>query len=315
MQLPKEGRAIPPRQSPERASARAGADEAAAGWGREPTAHRGTRRGAPSRSENLTMDTPVTPLPPRLALPYQVVGQLLAAVTRGEHPPGSQLPPEAELAARADVSRLTLREAVKILRDKGVLRVEHGRGTFVNPPELWSPLDPELLASRAALDGAASALFAQQLLEARTVVELGVTRLAAQRATEADVDRMRETVDAMRSGHDTGDLAGYTAADRAFHEALLMAARNQVLAALFEPIRTLVEQVRVTTACDLTMREKAIGAHSRILDAVAAGDEGAAARAMWEHVEEAHLAAADGPPVEAEPQPGRPSAPRNEELP
>lgn len=262
----------------------------------------------------MAISPPTPAAPSRLGLPDQVVGQLLAAVTGGEHPPGSQLPPEAELAARANVSRLTLREAVKVLRDKGVLRVEHGRGTFVNPPQLWSPLDPELLASRSALDGE-SGLFAQQLMEARTVVELGVARLAAQRRTDADVARMRETVDDMQAGHDAGDLPSYTAADRAFHEALLSTARNPFLAALFEPIRTLVDQVRVTTACDVTMREKAIAAHTRILEAVAAGDERAAVEEMWAHVEEAHLAAAEGHLGDAETEPARPPAPRNEELP
>lgn len=266
---------------------------------------------APSTAPSTTTSAAL-PTPPRLALPDQVVSQLLAAVSSGEHPPGSQLPPEAELAARANVSRLTLREAVKILRDKGVLRVEQGRGTFVNPPELWSALDPGLLASRSALDGAGAAPFAQQLMEARTVVELGATRLAAQRRTDEDVDRMRDTVEGMQSGHDSGDIASYTAADRSFHEALLVAARNPFLAALFEPIRTLVEQVRVTTACDCTMREKAIAAHTAILDAVVAGDERAATRAMWAHVEEAHLAAAEGHLGESEPEAPRPPVPRSE---
>lgn len=261
------------------------------------------------------MENCAPPQPARLGLPDQVVAQLLAAIGSGEHPPGGQLPPEAELAARANVSRLTLREAVKVLRDKGVLRVEHGRGTFVNPPQLWSPLDPELLASRSTVEGAEPNLFAQQLMEARTVLELGVARLAAQRRTGEDVDGMRQTVDRMQACHDSGDLEGYTAADRSFHEALLAAARNPFLAALFEPIRTLVEQVRVTTACDGTMREKAIAAHTRILEAVAAGDERGATGAMWSHVEEAHLAAADGHPGDTGTKPARHAAPRIEELP
>jgi DNA-binding FadR family transcriptional regulator len=260
----------------------------------------------------MGMDTASAPPPDRLALPDQVVRQLLGAISGGEHPPGSRLPSEAELAARAEVSRLTLREAVKVLRDKGVVRVEQGRGTFVNPPELWSPLDPELLASRSALDGAAPGMFAAQLLEARTVVELGVARLAARRRAEEDVERMRATVEGMRAGSDSGDIEGYTTADRAFHEALMTAARNPFLTALFEPIRTLVEQVRVTTACDLTMREKAIAAHGAILEAVAVGDEEAAVEAMWAHVAEAHLAAA-GELGEDETGGRRPPAPREEQ--
>jgi GntR family transcriptional regulator, transcriptional repressor for pyruvate dehydrogenase complex len=161
------------------------------------------------------------------------------------------------------------------------------------------------------VESAEPGLFASQLMEARTVVELGVTRLAAQRRADSDVDRMRATVEAMRSGSDSGDIEGYTAADRAFHDALLVAAGNPFLAALFEPIRTLVEHVRITTACDLTMREKAIAAHGAILEAVAAGDEDAAVRAMWTHVAETHLAAAGGL---GEDQTGgrRPPAPREE---
>lgn len=240
------------------------------------------------------MDLIPAPPPPRTGLPDQVVAQLLAAVSGGEHPPGSRLPPEAELAARANVSRLTLREAVKVLRDKGVLRVEQGRGTFVNPPDLWSPLDPELLASRSTLEGSASGAFARQLAEARTVLELGAATLAAQRRTDADLEQLRATIDGMCSGHDAGDLETFTLADRAFHDALLVATGNPFLAALFEPIRTLVEQVRVSTAYDATMREKAIAAHTAIFEAVVAGDQQAAGQAMLGHVDDAHTAAAEG---------------------
>lgn len=242
----------------------------------------------------------------RVGLPDQVVARLLAAIGAGEHPPGSRLPPEPELAVQVNVSRLTLREAIKILRDKGVLRVEHGRGTFVNPPELWSPLDPALLAGRSMLGDSSEGTFAEQLAEARAVLELGVATLAAQRRTDQDLERLRATVDDMRSGHDSGDLEAYTVADRAFHEDLLLSTRNPLLGAVFEPIWALIDQVRVTTAVDATMREKAIAAHTRILDAVVAADQEAAARAMWAHVAEAHAAAAeDEIPM---PPPGSPSS-------
>ena len=117
----------------------------------------------------------------RRGLPDRIVRELLSAVARGDHPPDSRLPPEAELAALANVSRLTLREAIKVLRDKGVLRVEHGRGTFVNPPAQWSALDAELLSSRTAIEGGTAGLLAERVLEARKVVEVGIAGLAAQR--------------------------------------------------------------------------------------------------------------------------------------
>lgn len=220
---------------------------------------------------------------PRLGLPDQVVAELLRAVASGTYPPGSRLPPEAELAARARVSRLTLREAVKVLRDKGVLRVEQGRGTFVNPPTSWSALDPDLLASRTALTGGR---LAPQVMEARRVVEVGIAGLAAERRTHEDLAAMRGVVDEMRAAHARGDVEAFSAADGAFHETVLHASGNPFLAALFEPIRTLVHQVRLSTAYEDLTREQAIAAHTRILEAVEAQDPDAARRAVSDHLDD-----------------------------
>lgn len=241
------------------------------------------------------MRSPADGRAPRRGLPDQIVTELLRAVAEGEYPPGSRLPPEAELAARANVSRLTLREAVKVLRDKGVLRVEQGRGTFVNLPARWSALDAELLARRTALEGGSGGLLGRQLVEARRVVEVGIAGLAAHRRTDDDLDRLRTVVDRMRSTHEHGDIPAFSAADSAFHEGVLQAAANPFLAALFEPIRTLVHQVRLTTAHEPDMRAKAILAHSGILDAVAAGDADAARQAVSDHVDETHRAMLAGP--------------------
>jgi DNA-binding FadR family transcriptional regulator len=227
----------------------------------------------------------------RLGLPDQIVGELLRAVADGSYPPGSRLPPEAELAARARVSRLTLREAVKVLRDKGVLRVEQGRGTFVNPPAAWSALDADLLASRTALSGG---LLTPQIVEARRVVEVGIAGLAAARRTDEDLASMRAVVDTMRTTHAEGDVEAFSVADSAFHETVLHAAGNPFLTALFEPIRTLVHQVRVSTSHLPLSRELAIAAHTRILEAVEAQDEEEARRAVSDHLDETHRTALDG---------------------
>jgi len=230
---------------------------------------------------------------PRLGLPDHVVSQLLASVTSGEHPPGSRLPAEAELAARANVSRLTLREAVKILRDKGVLRVEQGRGTFVNAADRWSPLDPELLASRTSMPGGRGEVLVEQLIEARRVVEVGIAGLAAQRRTPADLERLTGILEQMRSTHEQADVPAFSAADGDFHDAVLQAAGNAFLTALFEPIRALVRQVRVTTSVEPRMREAAIRAHTAILDAVALGDRAAACRATQAHLDDTHRVAVE----------------------
>src|SRR5256885_6484628 len=125
------------------------------------------------------------PAPIRRGLADQLVEHLVAAILRGDHAPDSQLPPEDKLAEAFKVSRLTVREAVKALRHKGVLRVEQGRGTFVNQPSRWSPLDPDLLMARASSTEGTRDL-AVKLTEARRLVEVGVAGIAAGARTPPD---------------------------------------------------------------------------------------------------------------------------------
>jgi GntR family transcriptional regulator, transcriptional repressor for pyruvate dehydrogenase complex len=217
-------------------------------------------------------------------LPDRLVTRIISAVAAGEHVPGGRLPPEDELARRYSVSRLTLREGVKVLRDKGVLRVEQGRGTFVNPPGEWSVLDPELLAARSAI-GAEAGVLATKLTEARRVVEVGVAELAAARRTDADLDRMAEAISRMREANARDDVGAFSVADVAFHDALNRAADNPFLSALFEPIATLVHEVRRSTSASRQRRVAAIGEHERILAAVTAGSPAQAWAAASEHLD------------------------------
>lgn len=230
---------------------------------------------------------PVPAMERRAGLPDQLVSRIIAAVAAGEHPPGTRLPPEDVLASRYDVSRLTLREAVKVLRDKGVLRVHQGRGTFVNAPGEWSVLDPALLATRSALGGEAGSL-ATKLIEARRVVEVGVAELAAARRTPEDLDRMRAAIIRMQEAHRAEDVAEFSAADVAFHDALNRAADNPFLVALFQPIASLVYQVRMHTSSTAELQVVAIAGHEKILVAIESGDPAAAWSAASVHLAETH---------------------------
>ena len=89
----------------------------------------------------------------RRALADDLVESLVQEIVAGIYAPGAALPSEAELAARHEVSRLTVREAVKQLASRNVLRVQQGVGTFVRPVSDWSPMDPALLSARSAIAG------------------------------------------------------------------------------------------------------------------------------------------------------------------
>lgn len=223
------------------------------------------------------------PLPVRRGLADQLVEHLVATILRGDHPPDSRLPPEDRLADLFQVSRLTVREAVKVLRLKGVVRVEQGRGTFVNPPARWSPLDPDLLIARINTAEGTRDL-ATKLTEARRMVEVGVAGMAAERRTPQDVSDLEAALDRMRTASDADDVDAFTTADLEFHQAVMTAAGNEFIAALFEPLLDLLLVVRRAASGSRPGRETAIVAHGRILDALRAGSVEAAREAMGVHM-------------------------------
>src|SRR3954453_13419328 len=173
------------------------------------------------------------PEPVRATLADQLVEHLVTAIARGDHPPDSRLPPEDKLSELADVSRLTVREAIKVLRHKGVVRGEQGRGTFVNPQSRWAPLDPTLLAARTASVHGGGGL-AKKLSEARRLVEIGVSELAAERRSMNDLRELERCLGARYAALD--DLEAFTEAAIAYHAALISAADPSYLSALFVPL-------------------------------------------------------------------------------
>jgi DNA-binding FadR family transcriptional regulator len=220
--------------------------------------------------------------PVRLLLADQVAEHILGAIARGDYAPDSQLAPEADLAESCGVSRLTLREAIKALREKGVVRVEPGRGTFVNPMSMWPPLNPTLLSARLA-ESTGGIDLAFQLTEARRAVEMGVVELAAARRDEADLDLLGRKLSLMRDRHEKDDADGFAAADIDFHNAVISAAGNVFLGALFEPIAVLIRQVQHRTSAVVEAREIGLGLHVAIFDAIADANPDQAKTAMIQH--------------------------------
>jgi GntR family transcriptional regulator, transcriptional repressor for pyruvate dehydrogenase complex len=232
----------------------------------------------------------------RTGLADQLAERLLDEIVTGTYPPDSRLPPEPVLAERAGVSRLTLREAIKDLRQRGVLRVQQGRGTFVNPPATWAPFDSTVLNARATLEPGYA--LAHELTELRRIVERGIAELAAIRRTDADLERMAVAVDAMRAAWAAGDLDAFSSADVDFHDALLRAAGNTFALTLFHSVDGALRSVRRRTVEDnAELAARAIDFHTKIMGAVRRRAARAAGALMDEHLQEtedftARLAAA-----------------------
>jgi DNA-binding FadR family transcriptional regulator len=217
------------------------------------------------------------------SLQAQVTESIGRAILRGEVAAGAALPVEDALAASHGVSRAVVREAMKVLAAKGMVSVRPSAGTRVLPRGRWQLLDPDVLDW---LGGSAPEPdFVTELLELRLMIEPEAARLAARRATAADVAAMRAALARMGAALDgEGD---YVSADIAFHEALLEAAHNRFLNQLGGAMARLL---RFSTNLSWRYPDAARGSlpvHGAVLEAVARGDaEDAAAHVL--HLIERH---------------------------
>ncbi|PWK85395.1 DNA-binding FadR family transcriptional regulator [Lentzea atacamensis] len=202
----------------------------------------------------------------------QTVEALAGRILAGEIGEGDTLDLPA-LREELDVSLTALREALKVLSAKGMIDARQKRGTFVQPRTSWNLLDTDVMRWQTQAN-ADHSLF-EELTEMRVIVEPAAARLAAERATDADIEALSAALDRMASAR---DLAATVRADLEFHRLLMAATHNAFL--------TQVEQI---IAIGLAERDKLVHgsvdddpvpSHRAVLDAIAARDAEAAYDAM-----------------------------------
>jgi GntR family transcriptional repressor for pyruvate dehydrogenase complex len=222
---------------------------------------------------------------PRESLADNLADHLLQGVIDGRYPADGPLPPEAEIAKEANVSRLTVREAVKTLRAKRIVRIHRGRGTFANPPDRWTDLEA-LVRAISTQAPTLAGVVPERLIEARRVIETGAAELAATRRTSDDLERLEGQLDEMVAAADKRDVDAFVAADLAFHQIVLDAAGNAFISALLAPLSRLLVPARRQTSEVEDIRRHAIEHHRAVLDAVRSGDPERARRAMHQHIDQ-----------------------------
>ena len=193
----------------------------------------------------------------------------------GRFAPGEKLPSEPALAQSLGVSRATLREALGALTAQGVLEVRRGRGTFVSPS-----LDRQEPFSFQALTRVKGQL--RDLFEVRSIFEPRAARLACQRATReemAEILRLGERVEqCIRAGEDR------TAADRAFHAAIVRATHNEFMARLLPVIDEAVSTAVAAGAHPEVLAGDTLRDHALLLEFFRKGDPEGAEYAMAIHM-------------------------------
>jgi GntR family transcriptional repressor for pyruvate dehydrogenase complex len=209
----------------------------------------------------------------------QIVGQVEESILSGQLKPGDQLPAERELATRFGVSRTAVREAVKCLREKGLVEAYTGRGTFVtNGTSQGMRQSLDLMVRVNQQEGSV------HLAELRLLLEPGIAALAAERIESQLLATMHEAVQAMDRG--LHDPDAYIEADLDFHLALAEAADNPMVLSLLDSIVGLLREQRSRIFNVDGGPERGQFHHKRILEAIERGDGEAAREAMRAHLEQ-----------------------------
>ena len=208
--------------------------------------------------------------------------QIADKVRAGELRSGDKLPPERDLAVTMEISRPTLREAVKVLVEAAVLEVRRGPGGGMFVASDVVPT--ELIRRRSELRRAEVA----HVLEARRIVEPGVAKLAAARATEDDFAALERSIEAMHAivvrGYRADDEDRFLQLDVQFHLAMARAAGNPTVETL---MRTLFRQLEIARDMAMhlpTVPDWTIDIHQRTLEALRHGDEDDVQAVMDEHL-------------------------------
>jgi DNA-binding FadR family transcriptional regulator len=201
--------------------------------------------------------------------------QLGEAIVTGRYAPGTAVPPEPTLGEAFGVSRTVVREAVKSLVAKGMVITGPKVGTRVLPAEQWNWFDPDVVAwhSRTGL----SRDFLRDLQELRRLIEPAAVRLAAQRATRADVAAIEAAYAGMKQAIDAG--GDYVTHDLAFHQGLLRACHNRMVVQMSKALSALLRTSFEISTTKPDGPALSLPLHRAVLDAVIARDPLEAERA------------------------------------
>lgn len=221
---------------------------------------------------NAEFDRPIV----RESIAEMVAHRVLAMVKAGVLKPGDQLPPERDLAVSLNVSRPSVREAIRGLSIMGVVRTRQGGGAFI------TDLDAEALLGPLQFYLSLEELNIGELYDARSLIESDVARRAAERMTEGELalleDILAEQADTLN------DASAFRLSDYRFHEAIWTSARNAFLKRIGESLNVIGLEFRKRASETEGVLEQSFRDHRLLLDALKARDPDAAAMAAANHM-------------------------------
>jgi GntR family transcriptional repressor for pyruvate dehydrogenase complex len=227
-------------------------------------------------SVSLPVKTFLSPVT-RTTLTADICREMVSHLIRRDWSEGERIPTEQALCQQLGVGRASLREALKALEIMGMIEVRPGDGTFVcqrseflSRPLLW------------AIAGSVPTEL-QELIEARSLIEVELAGFAAERATPADLKEIGNHMDRMETS--LNDVVAFQESDVNFHLALAQAAHNRILQNALQLIRSLMQQWIRETLTRPGVSEEALDQHKQIFLAVAKRSPDSAKAAIRQHLD------------------------------
>jgi DNA-binding GntR family transcriptional regulator len=198
----------------------------------------------------------------RRSLHKEVIEQLRDMIVEGELAPGEKID-EGLLCRQLGISRTPLREAIKVLASEDLIELRPNRGTRVS----------EITAEGVA-----------ELFEAVGGIERIAGELAAQRMTEANLERLTDLQQRMEALHDAGMRHEYFRLNQEVHNTIVALAGNSVLSTTHGNLMVRVRRARYTAILSQERWDESVREHAAILAALAARDSARAGELIFHHV-------------------------------
>ncbi|MBB6448666.1 DNA-binding FadR family transcriptional regulator [Geomicrobium halophilum] len=206
----------------------------------------------------------------RKTLSKQVEERIVDLLLSNKLKPGDKLPPEMDLIEMLGVSRPVLREAMSSLESLGVIRRKARDGTYFAEKIGFKPFSTMLSIVNDNIEA---------IIEARMTVELGIVTLAAEKISETDLLRLKETIESIRCSEDNN----YGEADINFHQIIASSVENPILQGMIDSL--ILTHAKVNAQIPHREKEKTVAHHEAIYDALEQRNPEASFRQMYKHLD------------------------------
>ena len=194
----------------------------------------------------------------RKSLADEVSERLQQQITSGKYKTGDKLPIEPELMEQFKVGRSTIREAIKLLVNSGLLRVQQGLGTFVEDSSgIKEPLAQRLKRSDV-----------KDMDEVRQLLEMKIAEKAAENRTAKDIKKMKQFLEIRRKAGKEDDIKACIEADIEFHTTIAEASGNDILADLYKTFAATIKSKFLSIYSDAAVFRETDKLHQQLLDSI-----------------------------------------------